>query len=311
VTSNNTKIFNPNDPNDNIIACKLNTDYGEKTINIYTDKTLSDFEAELKKEVHFNNLEFRRWNHSVIAKGNLAQDALSDITFIQIEKMEWQILDRIKSKEDLIEEDLQNLDIVSKGFSQQISNEKHLISDNILEIYRKLQSFSTNNDTKANMELYEMALQLYSIQTHFYNEVNQKLMDNSDPKAFQNLLNQYYELKKVYSRLLYEEQQTLKKSARKAKFLIFLGGFLFVIQLVLIYYLTFVKFSWDITEPMTYLTACTNVFLVCLLKLKFKQQTPFQYFQMGFFRKTKFFKTDFLKMNKLKDEISKIENKLN
>ena len=296
---------------DSIIQCKLNTDYGEKTIKIDKNKTLSDFETELKKEISVNNLEFRRWNHITIAKGNSIKDALTDMTFIQINKMEWQILDREKSKDDLNLEEYDILESVGKGFSQGISEEKHIIADNVLDIYKKLQLLDKTDDKTMRMELYDMAIQLYSIQTYFYNKVNHKLLKSNDPKGFQKLLDQYYELKKQYARLLYEEDKALKKCGYKSKFLIFLGGLLFVVQLFFIYYLTFVKYSWDITEPMTYLTGCTNLLLICILKFKFKQHTPFQYFQMRFFRKTRFYKEDHMKLQKFKEDIRRIENKLN
>jgi len=301
--------YNDSDTND-IFNFEINTEYGEQTLSSNKNKTLLEFETDLKKELQVNNIEFRRWDHSFIAKGNHLKQVLKDITFIKINKMEWQIL-VIKSEEEENQEEVENLDLIGKGFAQHISEEKHLISDNIMTIYKSLKSFMKADDLTYNMLLYDTALQLYSIQTFHYNMVNDKLLDPKDPAGFQNLLNKYYELKSEYSRLLLEEKKVVRSCSRKTKALILLGGLFFVIQLFLIFYMTFVKYSWDITEPMTYLTGCINILIVCLLKYKFKQQSAFQYFNLKFLKRTKFYKNDFSKIAKIKDEISRIENKLN
>jgi hypothetical protein len=179
-----------------------------------------------------------------------------------------------------------------------------------MEIYKKLQNMNTEG--LHNKEIYNMALQLYSIQTHNYNEANNKLInDKEQGKAFANLMDKYYSLKKEYANLLFQEEKLLSSANKKAKFLIFLGGFLFTFQLGLLYYGTFVLYSWDITEPITYLVGCSNLFLACVLKSKFKQKSPFEFFRFKFFQRTNFFKKDYPRLLSLKDEIAALEKKLN
>jgi hypothetical protein len=232
--------------------------------------------------------------------------------------MEWQILEKQKT-EVFTEKDKQSLDTVSRGFAESISDEKHLIADNILEISRKLQelrigksgSTEATLDKKTNKHLYELAMQLYSIKTHYGNKVDNKLLDHENKETLESLLNNYYQNKADYSALFDENEKIMKSINKKVKLLIFLAGLYLSAQLFFLYYGTFVQFSWDITEPITYLVGCSNLLLICLLKYKFKNLSAFDYFRSFFFQKTQFYKKDYTRMLKLKNDLEKLENKLN
>jgi len=178
---------------------------------------------------------------------------------------------------------------------------------------KKLLEETNKNKNLTPEELDQLALDLFKIKKSIFikNENSQilNLSDKTKANHLSEIMEEYYKCKTEIAK--YTKTQTKHQNIAKAlaKILIYLGGIFFIIELYLVYYLTFEVLSWDITEPMTYLLGCFNLILIFRLKKKFRGQDAFQYFTNLFLnimlRKTK--KIDFDKMLKLRKNISDIE----
>ena len=176
---------------------------------------------------------------------------------------------------------------------------------------KTIREFNKNeNLTKENFE--KISIELYKIKNsiNLNTELNifSKFQEKNITKL-SDILEEYYMNKHEISKLNHLHKSYEKKAEALSKVVLYIGGLFFVVQLYLIYYFTFEVYSWDITEPMTYLMGCFNLFLIFYLKKRFKGSDPFTFF------KTKFLnilikrsgKIDFEKMEKLKINIREIE----
>jgi hypothetical protein len=240
-----------------------------KEFQISDNLTLKDLTEDLKKVHNYEDIEYRTWDNSILAKTSNLNEILSknDPFFIRINKMEWQIL---------------NPEIV---FTQNSDCNLHLqpFSENqfsyILEKIKDL-------DSKHNLseeELNQITFQILKLK-NFYSNID----TSSNLAGFKNLtelFSEYYKLKSEYVNLHTLKEKLLRTCEIKSKFLIFLGGILFVIELFLLYYGTFVKYSWDIVEPITYLVGCCNIILILFYKKRIGNLSAFEYFTHRSFEK--------------------------
>jgi hypothetical protein len=80
----------------------------------------------------------------------------------------------------------------------------------------------------------------------------------------------------------------------------------------LVYYGTFVLFTWDITEPMTYVMGCFNVVLFLIMRKRFGKLTAFEFYTQKYYTKlAKRNKLDTGYLISAKTRINEIERILN
>lgn len=246
-------------------------------IILKTNSTIFEFENELRKIKNFEFLEIRNWNFSLITKNSTLFDILyysRNPTFLKVDRMEWQEIYNNKLRDNILAEEI---------------NKNKLLSEfDILEIKRKITKFK------------------YS----YSNSINKKVFDeyNNISEIFNNL----YDLKYEYNIMNKKLEKIDKKCQRKALLLILFSGSLFIIELFCLYYGTFILYSWDIIEPMTYLLTCFNFLLLIIAKRKFGKFSPHEYLRNYFFqKKIKSSNFNMESYNQIRKNILLIENKLN
>jgi len=269
------------------------------TIDIDDTKTLKDLETEIKKNYNFEKIEFRTWDNSNISKNNELNLIRfeSDPIFMKINTAEWQIMNA-KNFEFTSTEHI----VIQKDL---VHNEK-LDFENISEVVTNF----NKNENLTQKEINEISMNLMKIK-HSYN--NREF--TAAFKKYNNLyevFSAFYKLKQEFANFHSIKEKLMWICETKAKILILLGGLLFILELFLIYYGTFVKYSWDIVEPITYLVGCSNIVLILLYRRKFKETGAFEYYSNKFFmrqvRKKKF---DLIKFEETQKKLQELEMILN
>ena len=213
----------------------------------------------------------------------------------------------IKNSENEINVELKNLSDtkdVAKLLEYHIE-QRFLGVKNIIEQQNKNKNLSQD-------ELDQIALDLFKLKKSIYikSEVSHfNLSEKSKASQLSDIMEEYYNCKTEIAKQANALSKYENRANALAKILIYLGGIFFIVELALVYYLTFEVYAWDITEPMTYLLGCFNLILIFWFKKKFKSQDAFGYFKSFFLklmlRKSK--KVDFDKVQKLRKSIEDIE----
>ncbi len=242
-------------------------------LDIKIDMTFADIEKELKAKMHLDKVEFKTWDNSSIAKNNKINcfQLQNDPIFLKLNNAEWQILNH------------QNFDFTTTEKHKYIKSDfSHDEKEDLDQIGKTVSLMNKNKNLKSD-EIKNISMDLFRIK-HFYNQRN--ITQNLGKfKNLQELFQSFYESKHLYANMHSLREKLLRKSENKAKFVILMGGLLFVVELFLIYYGTFIKFSWDIVEPMTYLMGCMNFVLILYFRKKFKTSSANEYFTNRFFNK--------------------------
>lgn len=274
----------------------------KKEVQLNETTTFRDVESVVKDRNRNHSVEFRTWDNSIISKSNQVNTVLAsgDPIFMKIEKMEWQILNT--KNIDLTMPETENIKV-----KEEFSHNAYL---DLQEIKKKLEALNNNKDL-SNEELHQIALQIYKIKD-YYNNTDLK-SSQSNFKNLEEIFKNYYNLKSEYTKLHTLKESLLKKCEIKAKILLLLAGLLFVLELILLYYGTFIKYSWDITEPITYLAGCCNVILVLYYRRKIGSLSAFEFYTNKFFKRLvkrkKFNENHFEEVGKKLKEIENILNK--
>jgi hypothetical protein len=270
------------------------------SIEIDDTKTLKDLETEIKKNYNFEKIDFKTWDNSSISKNNELNLIRfeSDPIFMKINTAEWQILnaknfeytttEHYRIQKDLVHNEKSDLELISETVRNFNKNEKltdrefEEISTNLLRIKHSY----TNRELSPALEKFKNLYELFSA---------------------------FYKLKQEFASLHSVKEKLMWICETKAKILILLGGLFFIIELFLIYYGSFVKFSWDIVEPLTYLMGCMNIVIILLYRKKFKETGAFEYYSNKFFmrqvRKKKFDLIHFEETQKKLKELEMILNR--
>lgn len=257
--------------------------YNKYTIKINESTTFEDLEKELKKTRFFENLQFKSWDDSLVSnKNSVISSTNKDMIFLRFNKEEWKEISRINN----------NIFEIKKIEISKIpncnSNEIALEDENkISELKRKI--LQLENNVKKNYPL--------------------DLILNYTGKSNSLLQEELFSLEKEYSVLWQNKIKYENKAKSKAKFVIALGGILFIVELFLLYYGTFIEFSWDVTEPMTYLVTCFNFLLILLFNKKFKGASAHSYFTKKFLAKS-FGTKNLVKIQELQQKINFIKNQV-
>jgi hypothetical protein len=269
------------------------------TIEIDKTKTLKDLETEIKKNYNFEKIEFRTWDNSNLSKNNELNliRSESDPIFMKINTAEWQILNAKNFEYTTTEHN-----VIQKHLVHNEKSDFELIS-------KTLKNFNKNTNL-TDKEFEEISMNLLKIK-HSYNNRE----SNAALQKYKNLyevFSAFYKLKQEFASLHSIKEKLMWICETKAKILILLGGLLFLLELYLIYYGTFIKFSWDIVEPITYLVGCSNIVIILLYRRKFKEAGAFEYYSNKFFmrqvRKKKF---DLIKFEETQKKLKELEMILN
>ena len=288
------KLFSSNTSTYNFHLKQTQLGINLKLLNNNESFTLKNLKDEILKHKKFENLEFYSWDNSRLSIENRLVDVLKEEelnpTYIKIDRLE---------------------------FFELKNNEEKTVNLSMLE----------NNTININNNI-----NFIKLQTYYNNLLEEKLILNTEEqKNFEENINTtttnttftpthtttttnistLYEklhlLKKEYSTLLKNEEILSKSADKKTLFLILLAGSLFIIELILLYYGTFIVFSWDLTEPMIYLVTCANLVLVLLIKTKFRNVPAHKYLRGYFMRK----KTQNSRINSIRSNISSMERMIN
>lgn len=242
-----------------------------------SNSTIFEFENELRKIKNFEFLEIRNWNFSLITKNSNLFDILyfsRNPTFLKVDRMEWQEIYNNKLKDNILLEDI---------------NKNKLLSD---------------------FEIYEIKRKITKFKYSYSNSINEKVL--LDEYNISGIFNNLYDLKYEYNIMNKKLEKIEKNCQRKALLLILFSGSLFIIELFCLYYGTFILYSWDIIEPMTYIMTCFNFLLLIIAKRKFGRLSPHEYLKNYFFqRKIKSSNFNLESYNQMRRNILLIENKLN
>lgn len=271
-------------------------DSKKRVIEVPKSSTLKEFEQEIKKVKNFENIEIRSWDNSIVSKSNTIEQALlenAEPIFMKIDKMEWQELS-LKSGDNT-------------SPNQEVNHHNHLQDrERIITVLKEV----NKNIKLLDNEIEALEVKISQIKHYYNNSLENKIIDSAKYPNLSVLFEDLYSSKAEFRKLNFQYNQLNRNAEKKAFFVILLGGLLFVIELILLYYGTFVELSWDITEPITYLVTCLNLVLVLGMKKKFRGLSAHEYFTKRFLdKKLKSFNTS--KFNSLKSNISEIEHKLN
>lgn len=271
------RLFSSKNTESNINFNVVLPNLKKTNIILKSNSTIFEFENELKKIKNFEFLEIRNWNFSLITKNSTLFDILyysKNPIFLKVDRMEWQEIYNNKLKDNILLEEI---------------NRNKLLSDfEIHEIKRKIRKFK------------------YS----YSNSIKEKVLfdENNISRIFDNL----YDLKYEYNIMNKKLEKIEKNCQIKALLLILFSGSLFIIELFCLYYGTFILYSWDIIEPMTYIMTCFNFLLLIIAKRKFAKFSPHEYLKNYFFqKKIKSSNFNMESYNQMKRNILLIENKLN
>ena len=252
-------------------------------ISIDTNKKLSELEAEIRKTSLVSGVEFKSWDYCKISKDNHLKYALEHPLYLKLDKMEWQLVNDIAHDIE-IQKCINFVNDIKWENSEMFEGLK--IKQNIYrdfkEIEQKLKKFLNKHGKSITDEkLYEIAVRLYSIKNLYNHETQGKQIDQNLNEMFEN----YYDAKKQLGIMNLQKNSLERKAYIKGKFVILLAPLIFLVQLVLIYIGTFQIYSWDITEPMTYLLSIANMVGVLYFRKKFKDHGAHRYYKIFFFNK--------------------------
>lgn len=250
------------------------------TININDNTTFEELEKELKKFRLFENIQFKSWDDCLISnKNSISSSIQKDLIFLRFNKEEWKEL--YKSNENTLE---------------------------IREIDLKANDSIKSNTSNSNLQN-DLCKKIYLLENNLAQNYSLDLILKYTGKGKDNILNELFLKEKEYSKLLQENEKYTNKAKTKAKLIIALGGILFIAELLLLYYGTFIEFSWDVTEPMTYLVTCLNFLLILLFHKKFKGSSAHSYFTNKFLAKS-FGKSKLENLKKMQEEIEFIKKQI-
>lgn len=292
-------------------------------ISIEENKLLSDLENMIKKENKFMTVEFKTWDNSIISKNNKLKSFFEhgkiNPIFLRINKLEWQILQGYDdSKQTQINLNPEFNRYVASGLEinnniadvkyelpltmKYINSELHYVFDNL--------KLNNKNPNLTDEDLSMLTMQIYSIK-HFERNFTHK----QSIEGFKNLTEVFENLSKLkteFVKLDKLKENLYRKCQLKARLLLCLGGLLFVLEFLFVYYGTFIYFSWDITEPITYLIGCVNIVLAVFLKKRMGSDSAITYFTKKYFnkliRKGKFDQNNFNNVHRRLIELEKILN---
>jgi hypothetical protein len=265
------------------------------------EKTLKDLEQIIKKGNKFTTVEFKTWDDSIISKNNNLAMLFerNEPIFMRINSMEWQLLNLGEFNYTTVENFR-----VKEDFS-------HNAKDELKEIIEKIKNFSHNTTDLKDEEISKIAWQLFKIKNFYQGKDYKSFL--SQFKNLSEILEKFYDLKSEYNSLHQLKEKLLQKCQFKSKVLLLLAGILFILELILIYYGTFIQFSWDIVEPVTYLIGCSNIILVLYYRKKMGALSPHQFYTQKFFnnlvRKKNFDQMHFEEVGRRLKEIEKVLNK--
>lgn len=270
VPAMNSNVSSTVDGTSEIISLNLRLPNNTKsTFNLQDNKTLHDLEETIKSNKSIERIEFRSWDNSIISKSSSLRNTLinnTDPVFLRIDKLEWQEI---------------------KG-----SNTSANLKD------------STN---KLNIPLNEeQDIKIQQIRNYYNNSLDQKLMSDLGFSNYAQYFEALYQLKMDFNKTNSEYLHDERKAQRLTLILLSIGGLIFIIELGLLYWGTFIEYSWDITEPITYLVLCGNILLALLMKKKFKGIPSHQYFTQRFLQSKK----STISKKNLQSKLSVLENKL-
>lgn len=258
------------------------------SLDLGEQPTFGDIEKELKNMKYLERIEFRTWDHSSIPRGNEVDTFFenNEMFFYRYDQLEWQIvsknnIDSIKHFEKV--ENLTNVDEFEKikNFVSNFNQNKNLTDEQIFEICLKIYRLRNLSEMKENKNLVE-------------------------------LFNEYYKLKSEFAKLNNTNDKYTNSAEKRAKLLILLAGLFFVIELGLVYYGTFVLYTWDITEPMTYLLGCFNMVVLLALRKRFGNMSAFEFYTKKFYSKIiKKNKFDARLLEDTRNKIKEIEKNIN
>lgn len=247
-----------------------------QTVNLTTTidgKTIADLSKEIRKLGNYEVLDYRIWDHSKVSS-NTKLSAIKEPLYLKIQDSNWVELDFLRSPkqedpsgEELLTQLTENLDYNSKERARRIFTR---------------------------------------LRNHEYNTVENKLFSAKNTNL-SSIIEELTLLKNEYFKCNLNEEKLRRSSEKKVLAVLCIAGLLFVVELLLVYYGTFIRYSWDITEPMTYLVTCANLVLLLLMRKKFGSLSAYDYLMNLFMRK----RSSIHQLNELRRKISAIENKLN
>lgn len=190
-------------------------------------------------------------------------------------------------------------------------NVDNSIETQLKKIKKIINDFNKNKNLTDD-ELDQILIDLFKMKNSIYlkKEVQDfNLNENVKAHDLSGIMEEYYRSKTEIAKAMRTEDKYKKISKSLTKLTIYLGGIIFIVELFLIYYLTFEVYAWDITEPMTYLLGCFNLILIFYMKKKFNGKGAFQYFDglflNMFLKRSK--KIDFQKVERLRRNVTDIE----
>ena len=278
-------------------------------VSIDANQKLSELEAEIKKNSFIQGVEFKSWDYCKISKDNLIKYALEHPLYLKLDKMEWQLVNDIaddieiqKSINFVNDLKWENTDMF-EGLKQ-----KQLIYRDYKDIEQKLKKFVQKHEKSISEEkLFDIAIRLYSVKNLYIHETQGNNIDQNLNETFEN----YYKAKKDLRIMISQKTNLERKAAFKGKCLILIAPLIFLIQLIAIYIATFQIYSWDITEPMTYLLSIGNIVGILYFRKKFGDLNAHKYYKNMFFRKyVRKGKFDLKKYEELKKKLEDYENNL-
>jgi hypothetical protein len=257
-------------------------------LDLGEQSTFADIEKELKNMKFMERIEFRTWDHCNISRGNEIDTFFenNDMFFYRYDQLEWQI--------------------VSRGNIDSLKHYEKVENITNVDEFQKIKNFvlSYNQNLKLTDEdIFEICLKLYRLRNPGDIKENKNLVD---------LFNEYYKLKTEFAKMNNANDKYMASAEKRAKLLLLFAGLFFVIELGLIYYGTFVLYTWDITEPMTYLLGCFNMVLLLALRKRFGNMSAFEFYTNRFYsriiKKNKF---DARLLEDTRMKIKEIEKNIN
>lgn len=268
-------------------------------LSVNQNSTIEDITKEIRKNGKYENIEFQTWDNKQITISNdlSAIFAADEPIFFRVDNNEYQIIETTRNEVDKSNE-------IRESQYNPIINVKEDV-DCIKEKISKI----NRNKNLSDAELTNVAISLFKLRNLLKEDHHE---NKANLKELNSLFEEYYRLKQEYIKDFNQQQKYIRKSEIFAKSILLCGGLFFVSQLALLYYGTFILFSWDITEPICYLVSCANLVLILYFRKKFGNNGALKYFTNKFYKKIiKFNKFDdnLLKSRKLR--ILEIENQLN
>lgn len=287
-------------------------DLATRSFAIESNKRLSDLEAEIKKNSQVQKVEFKSWDYCKVSKENEIEECLRHPLYIRIDKMEWQLLNDFKHDPE-ITKNINFVNEVSFTKTEAYEGLKHrqAIYREFKDIEDQLKGLvkSTNNNNKiSDDKIFSLATKLYSIKNFYLNETEGKHFDTSLNEIFEG----YYNSKEELGKMNLVKTSLEKKASRRALLIILLAPLIFLLELIAIYIGTFQIYSWDITEPMTYLLSIANMVAILYYRKKIGNDGAHTYYRNRFFKKyVRKGKFDLKRYEILKQKVELYEQSLN